>query len=128
MKKLTQILNEQNNNQKIIVKKIQDYLIKSYNELNWKSMIDQQSIGECQVFVNWIKDLKLPNVHGFFGNIIILESEDYFKKVMTHHWITINNEIYEFSKGTLKEYVNWNNLYDVEDEGEIKYKIIKKNY
>ena len=43
---------------------------------------------------------------------------------MTHHFTKINDEIYEFSKGTLKNLVDWYDIYDVESEDETIYKLI----
>jgi hypothetical protein len=37
---------------------------------------------------------------------------------MTHHWITINDKIYDFSKGTLRDYITWDDVYDVNVEGD----------
>ena len=31
---------------------------------------------------------------------------------MTHHWVEINGEPYDFSKGTLKDYIDWVDMYD----------------
>ncbi len=65
----------------------------------------------------------MPGVITHFGEIEVLEptDEEYYNKVMTHHWITIDDEVHEFSKGTLKDYVNFNDLYSVENDGEIEY-------
>ena len=54
--------------------------------------------------------------------------DDTTGKIMTHHWITINDEIYEFSKGTLKDYIDWYDIYtiDMDDAWEIKNNIIVK--
>ena len=38
--------------------------------------------------------------------------------LMTHHWITINGKIYDFSKGTLLNYINWDDVYDVNTDGD----------
>lgn len=40
---------------------------------------------------------------------------------MTHHWVTIDGEIFEFSKGTLKNYVNWFSYEDPDEDDAIKY-------
>ena len=38
--------------------------------------------------------------------------------LMTHHWIIINGRIYDFSKGTLRDYINWDDVYDVNVDGD----------
>ena len=40
---------------------------------------------------------------------------------MTHHWVTIDKEIYEFYKGTLKDYADFVDIYEVYSEDCIKY-------
>jgi len=57
-----------------------------------------------------------------FGEIDI--EEPYFDEdgeeqySMTHHWIRIGNNFFDFSKGTLKDYISFNDIYDpqVEDK------------
>ncbi len=36
---------------------------------------------------------------------------------MTHHWITINGKIFDFSKGTLRDYIT-DDVYVVNVDGE----------
>ena len=49
-------------------------------------------------------------------------------KIMTHHWVTINGVICEFSKGTLKKYIDWQDLYNVDmDDSWETEAIIKSN-
>ncbi len=43
----------------------------------------------------------------------------------THHWVTIKNTIYEFSKGTLKDNIDWCDLYNVDPEDESRYNTIR---
>ena len=102
-----------------------NYLPDEYDsfEDGWKKFIDNQEIGDCQGIVHSIlffaKQNNIPNIEKNFGDI---ENDEH--KLMTHHWITINDEIYEFSKGTLKNYIDFYDLYSVEPEYIERYKQI----
>lgn len=116
-------LNESTND---IITQIKNELISDdYN--TWEEYVDNCEMGDCQLITSIIKKMNLPNVKTHFGEISINDphDEEDFDKIMTHHWITINDIIYEFSKGTLKDFVNFNNLYSVEDDGEIEYNTIR---
>jgi len=114
------------NNNLNIINLIKDELLKSYDYENWNDFIDEQEMGDCQMIVHTIKNMNITGVKTHFGEIQIDEptEEEYFDKIMTHHWISYNNEILEFSKGTLKDYVHWNNIYNINNDGEIIYKQI----
>jgi hypothetical protein len=111
-------INESNN----IIENIKKELI-SEEYTSWEEYIDSQELGDCQLVTSIIKNLNLQNVETHFGEIVINDPTDkeYFDKIMTHHWITINNVIFEFSKGTLKDFVNFNNIYSIENDDEIEY-------
>lgn len=97
------------------------------NLTTWENFVDEQELGDCQNIVNSIKHMKIPGVETHFGEIEIVDypiDEDDYGKIMTHHWVTYNNEILEFSKGTLKDYIYWNDLYSIYDDGEIEYNSI----
>lgn len=79
-------------------------------------------MGQCQDIVSAIKSLKLPNVEDCFGHILV---DDPANAKFTHHWITINGTIFEFSKGTLKENIEWFDLYDVECEDANIYEALR---
>jgi len=107
---------------KDIIKNFEDYY-----EHGWMDIIQQQKIGDCQSIVSFIKDLNIQGMTAHFGEITIdyPTEKKYNNKTMTHHWVDYNGQILEFSKGTLKDYVDWNNMYNVYDEGELEYNSIK---
>ena len=106
-------------------------------ELAWKDFVDNQVMGNCQYICQIVSEI--DGVDHVFGEIevdyptyedvdeydddvddyIEVEKENY---LLTHHWVTINGIIYEFSKGTLKEYIDWDDLYDVDCDDESRYK------
>ena len=55
-----------------------------------------------------------PEVVGVFGEIVPDEGRDPDGGYMTHHWVEIGGYPYDFAKGTLGDYVNWHDKYDVE--------------
>ncbi len=87
--------------------------------LAWKRYINNQTIGECQEIVSNIVR-NFPQFIKHFGEIEIDNSymDEYGdeQNLMTHHWVTLNGTIYEFSKGTLNNYIDYNenDLYDIE--------------
>lgn len=91
---------------------------------DWEEFVDNQNMGDCQLICSDIDRItsqhNLPVEH-HFGEIEIDEPfynamEDEYIDKFTHHWISINNNIYEFSKGTIKDYINWSDLYSVDPE------------
>ena len=95
-------------------------------DLAWKSFVDNQENGDCQGIVSTII-YEFKTVKKVFGEIEVDEPyiDDYGDEqtLMTHHWITINDKIYDFSKGTLRDYITWDDVYDVNVEGdEWRYK------
>lgn len=94
---------------------IKEYLIKEFGEDTWEDFVDSQEIGDCQAIVSFIvKDF--PIAKKVFGEIEV--DEPYCDEsgreqiLMTHHWITINGVPYDFSKGTLKNYIDFFDIYD----------------
>jgi hypothetical protein len=90
----------------------------------WIEFVDNQENGDCQGIVSSIVN-DFPIVKKCFGEIEV--DEPYIdewgdeQKLMTHHWIQINDEIYDFSKGTLRDYITWSDIYNVEVEDEWRY-------
>lgn len=91
----------------------------------WVEFVDNQEIGDCQDIVAMIIR-KFPICKKVFGEIEIdepyIDEDGEEQYLMTHHWITINGVIYEFSKGTLQNYIEFDDLYSVECEDENRYK------
>ena len=90
-------------------------------DLAWKNFVDNQENGDCQGIVSGII-YNFKNVKKVFGEIEVDEPyiDEYGDEqtLMTHHWITINGKIYDFSKGTLSDYINWDDMYDVNTDGD----------
>lgn len=107
-----------------IVDFLKSELIDFYGHDNWKSFVDKQNMGDCQLIVNHIGDIAEHNnldVEVHFGEIELDEEfhnvyENEYIDRFAHHWVTINGEIYEFSKGSLKDYIDWKDLYSVDIE------------
>ena len=110
----------------------ENQLIEEYSddvELAWVDLVDSQELGQCQSVVSSIqllaKERKWSNIKPRFGEIEIeypyIDENGDEQNYMTHHWITIDGVIYEFSKGSLKNYIDWTDLYSIESEGAKKY-------
>jgi len=106
-----------------IVEDIKNQLLDSEGIDNWEEFVNNQKMGDCQGIVSDIKRMNIPEVKCFFGELKIKDpkNENDFNRKMTHHWVEIEGEPFEFCKGTLKDYVEWIDIYGVEDEGEIEY-------
>jgi hypothetical protein len=50
-----------------------------------------------------------------------IEDDGEIIDMMVHHWVTINDNVYEFSKGTLKDYIDWEDLYSVIPDDDSRY-------
>jgi hypothetical protein len=96
----------------------------------WHKFIDNQEMGDCQGIVSGIIMFAKNNawsdrVKKHFGHIttdepsIDEDGEENYE--FTHHWVTIDDKIVEFSKGTLRDYIEWDNLYDIDPEDVDKY-------
>jgi len=99
----------------------------------WEKFIDNQELAQCIPIAHYLEDIgkeyNLP-IKCHFGEINIDEkfynnNEDEYIDKLSHHWVTINNEIFEFSKGTLKDYIQFSNLYDVDPEYNNRYNQIR---
>lgn len=104
----------------------------------WKEFVDSQSIGDCQSIVSIIGMMNLNGVETVFGEIEVdnpsyeedmeyddeLDDEVQVEKEIfefAHHWVTIDDKIYEFSKGTLEDYIDWEDKYSVVPDSENRY-------
>ena len=90
-------------------------------DLAWENFVDNQENGDCQDIVSTIiYDFK--TVKKVFGEIEIdepyIDEDGDEQTLMTHHWITINDKIYDFSKGTLRDYINWDDQYEANVDGD----------
>jgi hypothetical protein len=112
----------ENYSNECIIDKIKVELMNEY-DCGWESFIDGQSLGDCQSIVSSIKHFNIPGVKTHFGEIKVEYpiDEDYEGKIMTHHWCSYEGNILEFSKGTLVDYVDWGDVYNPIDDGEIEY-------
>lgn len=119
---IREYLNESSNYDNII-DDIKNKLISDDNFMmdNYEQFIDNQSIGECQTIVSFIKH-DFPQIKKVFGEIEV--DEPYIDEngeeqiLMTHHWIELNGKKYDFSKGTLTKYIDWIDKYNPSTEDE----------
>jgi len=120
MKKFENYIKEQNESIECIINKVE---LMNEHDCGWDTFVDKQKMGDCQSIVSSIMMLNIPGVEKHFGEIQILEytDEEYEHKIMTHHWITYNGDVLEFSKGTLKDFVYFYDEYSVNNDGEIDY-------
>jgi hypothetical protein len=87
----------------------------------WEDYVDKQNIGDCQGIVSSIIHY-FPQVVKCFGEIEVdnsyIDENNEEQILMTHHWIKINDTIYDFSKGTLMDYIQWDDVYNVSTIGD----------
>lgn len=119
MKKYLRYIKEDYNEIESIIK---NYFMED-NDNDWESVVDDQELGDCQSIVSGIMKLEILGIEKHFGEIQVVNAteDEYYDKIMTHHWVTYNGKILEFSKGTLKDFVYWDDIYSVSDDGEIDY-------
>jgi len=90
---------------KFIINEIKIHLMNDA-DCGWDRLIDNQEIGDCQSIVSSIMRLGIKGIKKQFGNIRIEQNcgkdEEYDGKEFTHHWVTLNGEILEFSKRNTK--------------------------
>jgi len=85
----------------------------------WINFVDNQENGDCQSIVSNIVD-DFPRVKKCFGEIEV--DECYIdewgdeQNLVTHHWVEIDGNMYDFSKGTLRNYISWSDIYDIDIE------------
>jgi len=122
MKNYNTYIKEQNESKECIINKIKIQIMEEH-DCGWETFINNQEMGNCQGIVSGIMMMNIPGIENHFGEIEVLDAKDdeYEGKIMTHHWITYNGVVLEFSKGTLKDYVWWADEYSIKDDGEVDY-------
>lgn len=102
-----------------LIENIKKFLFTEDGYDTWEEFVDHQEIGNCQGIAASIVR-KFPQAKKVFGEIDVEESyvddkgEEQDK--VTHHWIKIGKDTYDFSKGTLKDYITFDDIYDPEIE------------
>ena len=90
------------------VSNIKNYLTNYFNGSSWEEFVDSQIEGDCQEITKVIEN-KFPFVKRMSGQMDVCgEYSDY---CMYHYWVEFDNNIFDFAKGTLYDYVNWDNEY-----------------
>lgn len=115
-----------------IIEFLKNEIINSEGYKNWEEFVENQKLGETESIVYKLEDISKLNklsVNVHYGEIEIDKeyhntNENENIKKLPHHWLTINNKIFEFSKGSLKEYIEYKELYDVEPENIHRYHTI----
>tara|TARA_B100000959_G_C14659253_1_gene491719 strand:- start:101 stop:517 length:417 start_codon:yes stop_codon:yes gene_type:complete len=95
--------------------KIKKHLMDYEGFSTWKEYVDSCELGGCQYTAHAIVDAfggSNPEVVGVFGEIETDEGRDPDGGYITHHWVEIEGNPYDFAKGTLGDYINWNDKYD----------------
>lgn len=123
-----------------IIEQIKKFLIEDNEYESWKEFIDNQQMGDCQGICYSI-ERQFPQAKRIFGELTLDEpcidwdndGQEEFE--ITHHWVMIDNTIYDFSKGTFKDYIKMDDyeLYEPEVIDNWRYKDIglrwiKENY
>ena len=113
-----------------IIEDIKLFLIEENDIESWEKFVDHQELGDCQGIVSSIV-YNFPIAEKVFGEIEIDESyiDEYEdeQNLMTHHWVKIDNIIYDFSKGTLIDYIDFRDLYEVEIIDDWRYNAIHES-
>ena len=115
------------------IQKIIDLLLHEEGYDKWIDFLKNQSLGDCQGIVSSvahiIKANKLKGFKSVFGEIEIIDmarDESDLGKIITHHWILYKNEILDFSKGTLQEFIDSNDFTSIYgDEDALDFKAIR---
>lgn len=115
-----------------LIIKIQNALIEEHGCNSWEEFIDLQEMGDCQSIAHSVAhDFK--DVVRVFGEIEVDQPSVYdvngrLKENyrFTHHWLEIDGQIVDFAKGTLRENIDWPDVYSIEpDEEKWRYHAIK---
>lgn len=115
-----------------LIEYIKTRLTEEEGEDSFKDFVDNQELGNCQGIVNSILSLKIQGLKGVFGEIEIdepyIDDEGDEQNLMTHHWVEYKKQILDFSKNTLKDYIDLEktDIYDPTDIEEWRYN--KKYY
>ena len=112
MIKLMSLLKEETLNELIEKIKVHLYTLEDYN--SWNEFVDRQEQGNCQTIVAEIIRM-FPQAKKVFGEIerdVPYKDENGEEQILqTHHWIVVNNIYLDFSKGTLKNVIEFVDLY-----------------
>jgi len=120
-----------------LVSDIKTELVDYYDYDNWDDFVDDQEMGDCQSICYFIMKStidKSMDISHHFGEIEIDDNiyniynvkYDEHINILTHHWISINGGICEFSKGTLKNHIDYDDVYCVTDVDDWRYKSIRQ--
>jgi len=115
-----------------IIEKIKTALVEEHGCESWEEFIDSQEMGNCQFIAHSIA-AGFDEAVGVFGEIEVdqpsvydLDGKPKENYRFTHHWVEIEGQILDFSKGTLRENIDWADVYGVEpDEDSWRYHAIK---
>lgn len=115
------------------IQKIIDLLLDEEGYDKWTDFLEDQSMGDCQGIIasvaRIIKANKLKGFKSVFGEIEITDTahdESDLGKIMTHHWIVYKNQILDFSKGTLQEFIDSRDFTSIYgDEDALDFKAIR---
>lgn len=110
-----------------------DLLLDEEGYDKWSDFLEDQSLGDCQGIIasvaHIIKTNKLKGFKSVFGEIEIIDmahDESDLGKIMTHHWIMYKNQILDFSKGTLQEFIDSTDFTSIYgDEDALDFKAIR---
>jgi hypothetical protein len=98
-----------------IIDQIKGMLVEEHGEESWEDFVDNQEIGNCQFISSSIAQDFL-NVKRVFGEIEVdepyIDEHGDEQNLVTHHWVEIDGRYYDFSKGTLKDYIEWDDMYN----------------
>lgn len=105
---IVKYLNESSNNTNEKVLNIKNYLVQYFNANSWEEFVDSQIEGDCQEITKVI-EAEFPFVKRMSGQMDICGEESEY--CMHHYWVEFDNNIFDFAKGTLYDYVDWDNEY-----------------
>jgi hypothetical protein len=98
-----------------LVEEIKKYLCTQYDCQSWEDFVDGQENGDCQLIVSYIAS-EFPSVKKCFGeierDIPYIDEDDEEQILQVHHWVEISGRYFDFSKGTLKDCINFEHIYD----------------
>src|SRR3990172_7909785 len=113
MRTFNEFINEKISNDLYdIIDFIEKSLAKEFDEDSFADFVDHQKLRDCQEITEFIMTLKISNIKHVIGEIKVdnpyydSESNKYSYK-MVHHWILFNNIVLDFSKGTLKDFIDF---------------------
>jgi hypothetical protein len=108
VKNWKRFLNENVSITKGRVENIKTYLVNYFNHNSWESFVDSQIEGDCQEITEVIKT-EFDFVKRMSGQMDVCGEDSEY--CMYHYWVEFDNKIFDFAKGTLYEYVDWDGDY-----------------